>query len=178
MVCTQNLDDVQKFNETEDEVDYLNKEIVKFLVKLTMAELDEKDRQYVISAINTMTDLERVGDYAENFMEAAVELKEDGVEFSEAAKEEIRHMHALVETMFNVTMGMYKDEDLSKLPTINQLEDQVDLVTGDMVKNHVKRLTEGVCSFEAGSTFISLVTNAERVGDHVHNVACSVAEFA
>ena len=85
MISTKDLTDIEKFRNNENQLNYLNKGIVHYLVKLSSMELSAKDSLYISTAYHSVTDLERVGDYAENIVEYTERFIENGESFSEFA---------------------------------------------------------------------------------------------
>ena len=148
VACTLDYANIAKFRSNEVRLNFLNKELARFMAKLMKADLNERDRNYLSTAFRTVTDLERVGDYAENIVEYADKLKEAGERFSDDA------------------VGAY------------EIEERVDDVAEQMTANHIKRLSDGECTPEVGTQYLSLATNAERVADHYINVAKSIKVYS
>mgnify|MGYP000386805930 FL=1 len=80
------IEDVQR---NENTLNFLNREMAKYLVKLSQVDLSEEDKQLIGTTYHTISDIERIGDYAENISEYAEKLENDGVAFSEGAIKEI-----------------------------------------------------------------------------------------
>lgn len=174
IVCSLDYADVENFRKDEIELNYLNKKIVDFVVRLSTMPLNEKDRAYLSTTIKTVSDLERVGDYAENIVEYADSLKNNKDKFSEEAIGEINYVKSLVDQLYDKTIESYKNDDPNMIDEINEIEDVIDDKTKEMELNHIKRLGEGVCTANVGAQYMSLATNIERIGDHIVNVAKAV----
>lgn len=174
-ICTLDLSDVSKFEKVEKELNFLNRDLVDFVVKLSDQKgLSEHDHFYLATTYRTIRDLERIGDYAENIIESAELLKEEGNAFSEAAIKEVRTLQALIGELYNYAIMAYEDEDFESLGMANAIEEKVDDYTKMMEDNHILRLTDGSCSVKAGSQYLSLSSNTERIADHLINVAKSI----
>lgn len=178
IICNVDFTEIENFKNNEIQLNFLNKEIVKFIIKLTKLELSEHDRTYLSSAFHTITDLERVGDYAENIVEYAENLRSANEKFSDDAVEEIRHMQDLIDELYQKVMKAYVNRDLTMLAEANEIEERIDDFTDLMQQKHISRLDQGICTSDIGVQYMSLASNAERVADHFMNVAETVIEFA
>lgn len=177
-ICSMDFSEVETFRHNEKELNFLNRELVRFIVRLSEVTLDEKDHVYLSTTYHTITDLERVGDYAENIIEYAESLQATNEGFSEQAIAEINHVRALVEQLYRIVMEAYTKANRFLLPKINSIEDRIDDATKDMAKNHVIRLNEGICTPNVGAQYLSLSSNAERVADHFVNIARTLLDYA
>ena len=177
MVCTKDLSDLETFQANERELDFLNLRIVHYLVRLTENKLSDKDSIYLSTVYHSVTDLERIGDYAENIVEYAQKLVDSGDDFSDAAKDEIRVMRDLVEELHEKVMGAYSAVNLSLLDEAYDIEEKIDLATDDMEKAHIRRLADGQCNARVGAEYLSLALNAERVADHFINVGKTIRDI-
>ncbi len=174
IIRTLNYDDIETFRFREKQLDFLNKELVLIIASLLKEDLNETDRIYLTSSIRTITDLERIGDYAENIVEYADNLKEAEKGFSDKAIKEINELQELIQSLYVEVMKAYKDIDKEALGKALIIEDKVDNVTDEMIENHITRLSDGECSAEVGTQYLSLTANAERVADHYINVANTI----
>ncbi len=177
IVCTLNYEKEGLFRRQERQLDYLNRELAKFIVRLMKSELSEKDRVYLSTAFRTITDLERVGDYAENIVEYADRLKETETAFSETAKKEIAELKELIHVLFDQVMKAYENGDLQALKNAYEAEEKIDGFTSRMAENNICRLGEGACTPEVGSQYLSLSLNIERIADHYINVAKTIKSY-
>ena len=175
MVSSLDLGRLEEFKHTEDELNWLNNEIVAFVVDLSGRRgLGEKDHIYLSGAYRTVRDIERIGDYAENITEYAQYLKDTESSFTEKAISEIRELRSLLGELYEYVIKAYNDEDFSALGKANIVEEEIDDFTKKMEDNHISRLSQGICSPEVGAQYLSLSSNAERVGDHLINVAKTI----
>ena len=173
------LDDSERdeFNRTEDQLNYLNRELVHYALLLSNNQLSEFDHQYLVSTIRTVSDLERIGDYAKNIIEYADSLRQQEVRFSDYALKEIDQMNTLISRLYDAAMQAYHKMDMTALGLANQIEDEVDQLTDEMERNHIQRLALGICKPQAGTEYISLAQNSERVADHLINVAKTIRDL-
>ena len=173
------LDDSERdeFNRTERQLNYLNHELVHYALLLSNNQLSQFDHQYLVSTIRTVSDLERIGDYAKNIVEYADSLRQQEVRFSDYALNEIDQMNHLIAQLHEATMQAYHKMDMSALGRANQIEDEIDRLTDEMERNHIQRLSLGICKPQAGTEYISLAQNSERVADHLINVAKTIRDL-
>ncbi len=165
------------FEQTEHQLNYLNRELVHYALLLSDKQLNRFDHQYLVSTIRTVSDLERIGDYAENIMEYADNLRQQQVRFSDYALKEIEQMNNLITRLYECAMQAYHKLDMTALGLANQIEDEVDQLTDEMERNHIQRLALGICKLQAGTEYISLAQNSERVADHLINVAKTIRDL-
>lgn len=179
MVTTLDLSESEVFARNEEQLNYTNRALVDFVVKLSEKKgLSEKDHFYLTTTYRTVRDIERIGDYAENIIEYAGNLKESGQHFSDDALYEISQLKILVHNLFEKAMQAYNEESFIALGDANKIEDEIDDYTKLMEDNHIKRLSQGICTPTTGAQYLSLSTNVERIGDHLINVAKSIRSFA
>ena len=178
IICTMDFSSLDDFRKNENELNFLNRMIVHFIVKLSKLEMSDADHVYLSTAFHSITDLERIGDYAENIIEYADKLSSSHELFSDDAIAEIREVQALVEDLYGKVMKAYVNVDLSSLAEAEEVEDKIDDFTAAMADNHIRRLDEGVCTSDIGAQYLSLASNAERVADHFINVAKSIRDYA
>ena len=173
------LDDFERkeFEQTERQLNFLNRELVHYALLLSDNRLNRFDHQYLVSTIRTVSDLERIGDYAKNIIEYADSLRQQEVAFSEYALKEIEQMNTLVGRLFDATMQAYHKRDLTALGLANQIEEEVDQLTDEMERNHIQRLALGICKPQAGTEYLSIAQNSERVADHLINVAKTIRDL-
>ena len=105
----------------------------------------------------------------------AKDLASEGQKFSLSAISEIRYMQEKIENLFRSVMTAYIKNDLQALEETNRIEAEIDKITARMESNHILRLGEGICTPMVGAHYLSLSSNAERVADHLVNVAKTIA---
>ena len=176
-ITTMDFSETEEFRQTEDDLNYLNKELLRYSIALSENNFSSYDQRYLSSTIRTVSDLERVGDYAENIVEYATSLKEQDAAFSQEAVGEILQMEQLVNNLYAEVMQAYHNKDMEALERALTIEDQIDDLTEEMERNHIRRLTEGTCSPAVGTEYLSLAQNSERVGDHLINVGNTIKDL-
>ena len=171
-ITTLDLSEREVFDKTESRLNFINKELVNFVVKLTGERaLSEKDHIYLTTTFRSVRDVERIGDYAVNIMEYADNLIKLRQSFSENARSEINQLNKMVHQLYDKVVKAYSDEDLAALDEANVIEEQIDEYTKMMEDNHIKRMGEGLCNASVGAQYLEMSSNAERIADHLINVA-------
>lgn len=167
---------IARVYEQEKEIDFLCKEITDYLVKINQLELPVSDASRIGSLFHVVNDIERIGDHAENIADAAVQMREDNLEFTKKGVKELQEMHDKVMQVLEESLKMFADMDTTYQSDILALENEIDAMERDLQKSHIRRMAKGKCSPEAGVIFTDLITGLERVGDHATNIAFSVLE--
>lgn len=177
MLLSGKTDGKEQFEETERQINDMNKHITQFLIKLSSQEISETDEKKVSSFYHVTSDMERIGDYAENITEYAERLMVTNAKFSDHAVEEIMSMDMhLTELYKNVELA-FADHDLRYMSKIEEEEEATDAMCKTMQQSHIRRTDEGRCTPEAGAVFLQLAVNMERIGDHMYNVANSIKAY-
>ena len=177
-ITTWDLSEREVFDKTESRLNFINKELVNFVVKLTGERaLSEKDHIYLTTTFRSVRDVERIGDYAVNIMEYADNLIKLRQSFSENARSEITQLNKMVHQLYDKVVKAYSDEDLAALDEANVIEEQIDEYTKMMEDNHIKRMGEGLCNASVGAQYLEMSSNAERIADHLINVAKVIRSY-
>ncbi len=165
------------FKKNEEELNYLNKTISNTLTKLIGKDLTEFEDKKVGSYYHVVSDLERVGDYAENIIEYTLKLREEGLSFSSDAKLELQEFINAVNDLFDHAIASFGDRNYSLLSKVEELEEKIDDLAEKFENNHIERLKKGQCTSWLGSVYLKTLSHLERIGDHVNNVATSIKQY-
>ena len=177
MLTNENNDKIESIRKNEDMLNKLNKNITAYLTKLMGKELSEEDDKKVGSYYHVVSDIERVGDYAENVMEYAMRLKEEGLVLSDDAKGELTNLLDKVNLLYQYSFTAFDDRNVTLLEQVEKAEEDVDEYTKHLQNRHIERLKAGECTAQAGSVFLQTISNLERVGDHINNVGKSIKQY-
>lgn len=177
MILNKDMSEKDDFARVEKQLNFTNKQLTRFLAKLTKCELNSKDVAYVSTAFRTVNDIERIGDYAENIVGYAEKLNTSGGSFSEQARSEVDEARTHINTLYAKAMEAYTGCDREKVKEAHAIEQEIDVITSVMAEKHIQRLNEGVCTAEIGAEYLALASDMERIADHIYNVAKSVKEL-
>ena len=161
----------------EEIINYLNRGITAYLTSLSGRDLSLTDEKKVGSYYHVVTDIERIGDYAENIMEYSMRLSNEGMDFSAAAKEELKRVNETVDKLFDAAIKAFDMRDVSVLGLVDELEESIDRANQELEGKHIERLKRDECSAQVGSVYLQTVSNLERVGDHITNIAFSIKQY-
>jgi len=162
----------QTARQLEDIVDQLEKEITDYVLKVSTGKVltDElSNRTYMI--LQTVGDLERVGDHADNLVESTEFAIEHKVKFSDKGLEDLEQMVEQVKQILSLALEALKTEDKELAKKVVKNDDIIDQMEKDLRKAHIFRLNEGTCSGNAGAVYLDILSNLERIGDHSVNIA-------
>jgi phosphate:Na+ symporter len=164
--------------EMEDYIDTYEDKLGTYLVKLNQKELDTKQNERVSDFLHTISDFERISDHAMNVADAAKEIHEKKIVFSEAAQKELEVLKAAIREILELSIGSFVNEDESAQYKVEPLEEHIDVLCDQMKLRHVERMQSGTCSLSVGFVFNDILTNLERVADHCSNVAVAMIELS
>lgn len=167
---------VERIKTRENDLDTMEVAIENYLLKLTDRELTDKENLTHMQLLHSTGDVERIGDYAINVMEAAQEKAKLGASFSDMAKKELKAISSAVEEIMNLTLESYIHDDIEEAQRIEPIEQVIDRMTDLLKTRHIARLKKGVCQTESGTLFLELLINFERIADHCSNIALYIIQ--
>ena len=159
--------------ETEDKIDYINNQITDYLIELTHT-ASMKDAKMIGSFFHVVNDVERIGDHAYNFYESSLKMVANDLKFSDVAKEEFRKMFAVVDEMFELSFTIFHDQTGTYLKKLHDLENETDNLKNELSSAHYERIQKHLCKMENSPFYTTLVSELERVADHLVNVGYSI----
>ena len=162
----------------EDNTDRYEDALGTYLVKLSGMKLSESDNRILNTLLYTISDIERIADHAVSVGEAALEMEEKKISFSDRAKVELEVLEQAVTDLLRRTVDAYKSLDLDLAATIEPQEQVVDALVREVKSRHIRRLRDGLCSVEYGFVLEDLLTAFERSADHCSNVAVEILQVS
>ena len=157
-------------------IDKINEKIVAYLVKISTHLGTNKDEEFLAILHNSVNDLYRSVEIADNMTKYTRHLVEDQLVFSQGVFEKITLFKEKINTQYSLIERVLLEKEYNLLDEIDKLEDEMDAMRSKLIKDHIVRLEKGECSLSSSSIFINLVSNLERAGDHLHVIAHSIVE--
>lgn len=167
------LNNAKEIEDREETIDYVNGQISDYLIKLSShASLD--DEALIGSFYHVINDIERIGDHAYNFLEMARKLIGEDLAFSETAIKEFEQFKAVLDEMFSIADQAFLDGDTSLLNRLHELEVETDNLKDALSDAHFDRIKKKECKNELSPFHSTLLSELERVGDHLTNIGYSI----
>ena len=178
--CLQNYSEelAAEVRELEEKTDHYEDILSTYLVKLSTLKIAPTDSAQAAMLLKAIGDLERVGDHALNLVEAAEELHQKDLQFTDAAKAELAVLIHAVEEIVEMSISAFWHNDLDKAYRVEPLEQVIDDLKEALRIRHIQRLQLGQCSIETGFIWSDLLNGLERTGDHCSNIAGIVVDRA
>ena len=166
-----------KIQRREDKVDRYEDKLGTYLVKITQQELTSGQNKEVSKLLHTISDFERISDHAVNISQAAAELFNEKLRFSDCAVEDVELMSLILKEIVGNVIDAFEQNKVEYAYKTEPLEELVDIYCDEMKMNHVKRVQKGECTLHQGFIFNDLLTDFERIADHCSNVAVAIIEL-
>ena len=173
LVNAQNID-TNVILDKEDSIDYINGALAEYLVQLS-GRIEQENAETLGSYFHVINDIERIGDHAYNFYESRLKMIDNELEFSSTAKEELNHYYDILLQMFDISLEIFSTEKKKGLKKLHELEDETDELKRVYSSNHFSRLQKGQCNNELSPFFSTLLSELERIGDHLTNIGYSIS---
>ena len=164
--------DLETIQEREEYIDYLNKEISKYISKVLVNESNPRDSQYISALFKVCGNVERIGDHAMNICGYTRMIEKQGITFSKEVRIEIDEMKEVCKKALDYLGEIHHDqqEDNQDMKAIEKFEQQIDDMTDDYRKKQLIRMQNGTCSEEGCIIYSEMLTDFERIGDHILNI--------
>ena len=163
---------LEEVRDREEYIDYLNKEISKYISKIMVKERNPKDSQYMSALFKVCGNLERIGDHAVNICEYTKMIEEKNITFSKEVIGEIAQMREICVKALSKVESIDNGINVAEIAGI---EEKIDEMTEQFRKNQIDRMQVGKCSDEGCVLYSEMLTDFERIGDHILNVGQEMA---
>lgn len=174
-VLNRDEEELEQVEKTEEYLDFLNKEISLHVSRLITYETNEKASAVVSSFFTISGNIERIGDHADNLAGYTRMLNKRNISFTGVAHDEISAMRDICLEGINDLLSLNAG-NVEWLADVSALEQRIDDMTSDYRRNHLERMRDGECSDEACILYSELLTDFERIGDHILNIAQEMAK--
>ena len=170
-VLTGNLEEVEIVYKTEKTIDNMEKMLTEYLIKVDNLSLTERQKRIVNNLFYSVSDIERIGDHAENMAEQAEYLVQHKLDFTETGMKDLRSISDSVIQSFQHAIDARQTGNMDSVRKVSQDEDDVDNQEEELREKHIERLSAGQCEPSAGVVFLDILSNLERISDHAYNLA-------
>ncbi|GAK11501.1 Na/Pi cotransporter family protein [Geomicrobium sp. JCM 19039] len=171
---TNNRKNAERTIRYEEAINNLDKTITEYLMQISNRSLSTEDSFTHTMLLDTVRDIERIGDHMENIMELVDYQIKNKVSLSDEAKHDLDEMFDLTRRTLQDAIYAMEHHDIDAAKATEKQEDEIDKMERKMRKKHILRMNEGRCSGSAGIVFVDIVSNLERIGDHSVNIAEAV----
>ncbi|MGB7605917.1 MAG: Na/Pi cotransporter family protein [Lutisporaceae bacterium] len=152
----------------------LQKDITAYIIEISKSPLSDDESVMIPAMVNVINYIERIGDRSEDLVDLIKITRERQIKFSYDALKGLKELESMVMNMYNDTIQAITDGDIALAKKTTEIEDQVDELSKQLADAHLKRLEENKCSVDAGVIYLDIVTNFERIGDHVYKVCLNL----
>ncbi len=173
-VNTSKLEEIQ---EREEYVDFLNKEISKYITNVAVFEKTNSASQMFNALFTITSNVERIGDHAMNIAEYIDMIEEKKIRFSEQALKDIEEMKDVCKNLF-VLLEAEPEDVIEWHEKIACMEQKIDDLTVAYRNSMFERIQKGSCSDEGSILFSEMLTDFERIGDHALNISNEMLTIA
>lgn len=155
----------------EEAINNLDRKITDYLVDLATSSLSEHESEEHSMLIDTVRDIERIGDHFENIIELIEYQQANKVKMTNTAMEDLEVMFNLTVRTVEEALQALDQKNLDAARAVVTKENEIDSMERTLRKQHILRMNEGQCSGQAGIVFVDIISNLERIGDHAVNIA-------
>jgi len=155
----------------EKAINALERKITEYLLAVSHQAISPQQSKRVAALFNTVHDVERIGDHAENLAELAQFKIDNKIVFSKTAVKELKEIFSVVDKAIETALYALQHDDKEKVAEVDRYENKVDELRDILRESHIKRLNNNECNINAGVIFLDIVTNLERIADHGVNIA-------
>ena len=161
---------IQEIADREEEIDLSNVRLSKKISKVLVLDQTPQDIEALNKMYSILGNIERIGDHAMNLAEYAQTIQEKNLNFSDYAKNEFKVMdESCALGMEFLRKAAAGDSDFT-LEKIQAIEQKIDDITDNFRQNQIDRMREGHCNVESSILYSEMLTDYERIGDHMLNI--------
>ncbi|MCM3442112.1 Na/Pi cotransporter family protein [Metabacillus halosaccharovorans] len=161
----------------EDAINNLDRKITDYLVLISRSEMSPTESEEHSMLMDTVRDIERIGDHIENVVELVGYQLTNKVKLTDSAKKDLEDMFELTIQTLKDAVTALDDKDTALASKVLKSEEQIDKMERTLRKKHIMRINEGSCTGSAGIVFVDIISNLERIGDHSVNIAEAVLGY-
>ncbi len=175
-ILHKNKEDVKWVFKHEKDVDEITRLLENFLESIPGEKLNEADLDMLENLKHLITDIERVGDHANNLAEYAAEVADKKIPFNKEDKKEMKTISNTVVHNYRAALKALRTENKEMIAKIEKREEAIDMLEREFRQNHIDRFNKKLSNPEADVIFNDVLRNLERISDHAYNIALSLDE--
>ena len=161
-----------------NKVGELSREITDYLLEISAMDISLNEEKLVNVLHRDNIDVVRIADIAENIVGYTHKAIDETLTFSEVVKHDLNRLMGLINEQYELVVNIVENNDLLKIKQSDEIEREIDATKKRLLDEHIERMSRGECNAENNSLFVSLISNLERVGDHLSLMAHSVEAVA
>ena len=161
-----------------NKVGELSREITDYLLEISAMDISLNEEKLVNVLHRDNIDVVRIADIAENIVGYTHKAIDETLTFSEVVKHDLNRLMSLINEQYELVVNIVENNDLLKIKQSDEIEQEIDATKKRLLDEHIERMSRGECNAENNSLFVSLISNLERVGDHLSLMAHSVEAVA
>lgn len=173
-VTTQDFSESESFEEREQQLEYLNRNLSLAVSRLSRKVLSAKDHEFLSSSYGVINDLDRVSSYSGKIVRYARVLQTEKKSFSPEAVHEINVVANTINDLYKHVMKVYDTPDRLELEKARVNRDVVADLARQMFSNNIDRMDSGKCDNVAGSQFLQLSGDLDKVAEHLFNISNNI----
>lgn len=158
----------------EDFSDRCETSLTSYIIRIDRSVLSEDSKFMISEILNSVGDLERIGDYCMGIAYVAKEMNQEKISFSDSGSREIEFMINATRECLQNLFEAYRNRDRLCAIKVEPLSEMIEQMTALAKENHVHRLQEGVCNAKSGATFFDLSNSFDRISAHAGNVSLHI----
>ena len=177
LISEYNEEDAAKLEENEDFIDRCESSLNNFLLKVTSQNnMSRSERLDVSELLNSLSDMERIGDHCENLLVVSRNIIDQKINFSDQGMKEIQTALKATDNIIDMTLSAFKEDDLQAISRIEPLAQTISEITELIKDHHVVRLQVGECGIPGGFALVDILTSLDRIGSHCKNIGLHIAK--
>lgn len=170
-VINNSSENMKVIRENEDHLDELNASISEYISNVLSIPMSRQDSDIITGYFRIVGNIERIGDHADNFAGYSRFFISRGLTMSDAAVDEVRHMKSLTVDTMKFLEGDRREDAGTMLINVSRGEQDIDDMTDEYRNRQMDRMRNGVCTAEVSVIYSEMLTDFERIGDHLLNIA-------
>ena len=177
LISDFNEEDAAKLEENEDFIDKCESSLNNFLLKVTSQNnMSRSERLDVSELLNSLSDMERIGDHCENLLVVSRNIIDQKISFSDQGMNEIQTALKATNNIIDMTLNAFKEDDLQAISRIEPLAQTISEITELIKDHHVVRLQMGECGIPGGFALVDILTSLDRIGSHCKNIGLHIVK--